>query len=44
METNIPTLYILEVDSSVIMPFWPFVQKILRVIDRIAMVNMTRAK
>ncbi len=49
MANNIPTLDILELDSSVVKStkistiLFPFVEK-KHLIDRIAMVNMTRAK
>jgi hypothetical protein len=50
METNIFTSYILELESSVFKRakistiLCPFVRKIKKNIDRIAMVDMTRAK
>ena len=50
MQNNIPTLYIVELDSSVLKNakistiLRPIVQKNPQNIDRIAMVNMTRAK
>ncbi len=50
MQNKMPTLYILEFDSSVVKIakistiLCPFVQKIKKNIDRIAMVIMTQAK